>query len=102
MSIVCLLVIAFVAVFTPSALGRSRPKRSVNFTPSWGKRSSGNFEVARGQRAMMNTGPDDKCIDRGLYLEILVDNLKVRQIMLVESLTQTNFKTQKPCIFGFV
>ena len=80
LSIVCLLVLAFVAIFSTSALASSRARRSVNFTPSWGKRSSGGYEAAGGQRAMAMASPggEDKCVTRGLYLEILVDNLKAR------------------------
>ena len=59
--------------------------RSVNFTPSWGKRSlggangNGNREVLMPQPRVMAlpSEDNDKCLSRGLYLGALFENLKV-------------------------
>ena len=63
-------------IFFQAALTRER--RSVNFTPSWGKRSAG-MDLLRSPQIMQNSASDEgsRCLSKGLYLEMLVETLKV-------------------------
>ena len=61
-----------------------RLKRSVNFTPSWGKRSLGSAGNSNFQNSMQQPmipsfmGPEEsKCASRGLYLQALFDTMRV-------------------------
>ena len=77
LTLFCGLVLAFVLAFSSSAeaaRGRDfqRLRRSVNFTPSWGKRS-GNLDVGGG----LQPSQGGHCEDRALYLELLMDTVKV-------------------------
>ncbi len=85
-TIVTGLFVLYLAVLTSttsgSSIGGSRSKRSVNFTPSWGKRSSGFASETPGgsgvRGAAAPAGLDEKCMAKELYIEMLIDNLKVR------------------------
>ena len=64
--LVLVLVLAFAA-----DTDAKRVRRSVNFTPSWGKRS-GNFE-----KPGMILERGDKCMDKAAYMSMLIETLKV-------------------------
>ena len=68
--LVLVLVLAYATCGTNAA--NNRVRRSVNFTPSWGKRS-GNFE-----KTGMILERGDKCMDKAAYMSMLIETLKVR------------------------
>ena len=67
--LVLVLVLAFAA-----NTDAKRVRRSVNFTPSWGKRS-GNFE-----KTGMVLERGDRCMDKAAYMSMLIETLKVRYL----------------------
>jgi len=71
-----LLVLAIIALAVSEA-ALTRERRSVNFTPSWGKRSTG-MDLLRSPQIMQNSASDEgsRCLSKGLYLEMLVETLK--------------------------
>ena len=70
---VCVL---YMAVLISSTSARS--KRSVNFTPSWGKRSSGFSELGLSRGGLgLGISMEEKCTGKELYIETLIDTLKV-------------------------
>jgi len=71
-----LLVLALFALAVSQA-ALTRERRSVNFTPSWGKRSAG-MDSFRYSQIAQNSPSDEtsRCFSRGLYLETLVETLK--------------------------
>jgi hypothetical protein len=87
LSLTCLIAIVVLTISTSSTSASSyRMKRSVNFTPSWGKRSGG-YDVA--PRMMMArqgleaaASDSDKCAGKELYLEMLIDTLKVSNFVI--------------------
>merc|ERR1711953_52049 len=66
--LVLVLVLAYATCGTNAA--NNRVRRSVNFTPSWGKRS-GNFE-----KTGMILERGDKCMDKAAYMSMLIETLK--------------------------
>ena len=67
--------LAFILVLAYATYGvnAGRVRRSVNFTPSWGKRSVG-FDKA----AMMMDTTGDKCMNKAVYMSMLIETLKVQ------------------------
>ena len=88
-----LIVVAF-CVLSSTSTASKISKRSVNFTPSWGKRS-GTGSAASAYMARRygrgdilipaaSTSEDviEKCAEKEAYLNMLVDKLKVRQVRI--------------------
>ena len=73
LAISCLVLVLVLAYATCGTDANNRVRRSVNFTPSWGKRSSGNFEKTSGM--LLERG--DKCLDKAAYMSMLIETLKV-------------------------
>ena len=91
-----LLVVAFCVLLSTSTASSSKiSKRSVNFTPSWGKRSGPGAATSaylarrygRGDILIpaASTSEDviEKCAEKEAYLNMLVDKLKVRQVRII-------------------
>ena len=74
LAISCLVLVLVLAYATCGTDANNRVRRSVNFTPSWGKRSSGNFEKTSGM--LLERG--DKCLDKAAYMSMLIETLKVK------------------------
>jgi len=76
LSFAYLLVLAIIALAVSEA-ALTRERRSVNFTPSWGKRSTG-MDLLRSPQIMQNSASEggSRCLSKGLYLEMLVETLK--------------------------
>ena len=75
LSLAFFLALAIIAVAVSEA-ALTRERRSVNFTPSWGKRSSLGFSGPQiPQSPVFNEA--NRCLSRGVYLEMLVEQLKV-------------------------
>merc|ERR1712110_1287120 len=69
------MVVAFCVLVSASSAFSKRSKRSVNFTPSWGKRSGGfnsysSYDVPA-------TSNDERCQDKEVVLNLLVERLKM-------------------------
>ena len=82
LSLAFFLALATIAVVVSEA-ALTRERRSVNFTPSWGKRSSlGGPQILASPA--FNEG--SRCLNRGIYLEMLIETLKVSCYILLTTI----------------
>merc|ERR1711879_522808 len=75
LNLVHFLALAMVALAVSEAK-LTRDRRSVNFTPSWGKRSLPSRQLDGPIIQSLPLDEGSRCLSKGLYLEMLVETLK--------------------------
>merc|ERR1712080_1543 len=93
LALFCGLLLAFVLAmaFSPSSTeaASARMRRSVNFTPSWGKRSGSSWPLASNQPLASYEGQgQEACANRAIYLEMLAASIKVELESLADCLSE--------------